>query len=103
MRLRSLGRRSRYLPSKLGLQGAPKEPHRPDPLDAPQAGLDVEQGGGQPSLLLVGGAPAIDSGRPLSDQGVQGFEAVRRLQTDAELREDAEAMEGERLLQPLVE
>jgi len=60
MRLRSLGSRSRYLPSKLGLQGAPKEPQRPEPLDTPQAGLDVEQGGSQPSLLLVGGAPAIE-------------------------------------------
>lgn len=103
MRLCSLGIRSRSLPSDHGLQSAPKGGQRAEPLDAPQAGFDVLQGGSQPPLLLLGGPPAIDLGGPLLNQGIQRFEAVRRLQTHAQLQEDAQAVEGERFLQPFVQ
>jgi len=61
------------------LQGGPEQWERPEALEATQARLDVQQGRGQPPLLLIGGPPAIHLGDPLLDQTVQRLQAVRGL------------------------
>ena len=101
MVLGGLDRRSLLPTQHGGAQGLPEQRQRPEALDPPEAGLDVEQGGGKPALLLVRAAPVIDLPHPLFDEAVQGLKAVRRFQTHPELREDPEAVEGQGLLQPL--
>lgn len=103
MRLRSLDTRRSPLVLGLGKQRLPEQGQCAEALDAPEPRLDVEQGRGQPPLLLVGGAPAIDFGHPLLHEAIERLQAVRRLQTDPELAEEAEPVQGERLLQPFAD
>ena len=103
MSLRSLTNQNATLLVERPLQGGPEQWERPEALEPAQAGLDVQQGGGQPALLLVGGPPAVHLGDALGDQTVQGFETVRGLQADPQLGEEAEPMQRQRLLQPFVE
>ena len=103
MLLGGLARRSCLLALDGGEQHVPEERQRPEALEPPEAGLDVEQGGREPALVLVRRAPVIDLGGALLHERVQRLQAVGRLQAAPELGEDAEAMEGQGLLQPLEE
>ena len=50
---------------ELPRQSGPEQRERPEAFDAPQARFDVEERGGQPALLLIGGAPTVHLRDPL--------------------------------------
>ena len=85
MRLRSLDTRHSPVTLDLGQQRLAEQRQRAEALDASEARLEVEERRGQPPLLLVGGAPAIDFGHPLFDEAVQRLQAVRGFQADPQL------------------
>src|SRR5512141_3383404 len=87
----------------VSLQSDPEQRERPEAFDAPESRCDVEERRGEAALLLVGGAPAIDSPHPLRDKTVQRLQGVRRLQADPQVAEDAEPVQGEGFFQPLVQ
>jgi len=69
----------------------------------PKPGLDLEQGGREPSMLLGRVLPVVHASAALFGQGVHGFECVRGLERPADQGEDSEPVEGEGLFEPLVE
>ncbi len=75
----------------------------PVPLDPPQARLNGQQRTGHPALLLVGAAPAIDLVGVRADLREERLQAVGGLQADAEGAKQAHPVQGERLLQTLIE
>ena len=85
MKLRSLDTRHSPITLDLSEQRLPEQGQRPKALEASEARLDVEERRGEPPLLLVGGAPAIDFGDPLLDEAVQRLQAVRGFQADPQL------------------
>lgn len=62
MRLCSLDSLHTLLALALGPQRPPEQGQSAEALDASEARLDVEERRGQPPLLLVGAAPAINLG-----------------------------------------
>lgn len=102
MTLRSLiASRGRLLPD-LYVQRSPQQRERAVSFDPAEAWLDVQQGRGEPAVFLVRGAPPGDLVDPLRHEGVDRFEAVGGLQAPAQLLEDAQPVERERLLQALL-
>ncbi len=85
------------------LQRGPEQGPRAEAFDPPKARLNAPERRGQPALLLVGRAPVIDFGHAVRDQAVERLQTVRVLQADPELGKHAEAMQGERRLQSLVQ
>src|SRR3990170_7146213 len=75
----------------------------PAPLDPPKPGLDVQKRRGQEALLLIRVSPAADPPRGSRDLGVYGLQAVGRLQTHPQPAKEAQPVEGECLLKPLVQ
>ena len=73
------------------------------PLIRRSRGSMSSEGGGEPALLLVRGAPVVHLVRPLPDERVDGLETVGGLQARPQGPEDAQAVEGEGLLEALVE
>ena len=71
-------------------------------LDFPQPFFDFQQGRSDPSLSLIAVFPIGHATRETSDLGVDGFKTVGGFQTDAQLREEAEPMEGECFLQSFI-
>jgi hypothetical protein len=86
----------------LPLQGTAEQRQRAMPPDPPQPRFDVQERRGHPAVLLVGGPPGGDLPRAALHEGVDGLQAVRGLQAGPEGPEDAQAVEGERLLEALV-
>ena len=74
----------------------------PVPADAPESRLDVQEGHGQPALLLVRATPLGHPGCVALHKRQDGLEAVRRLQADPELGEEAEVVERQGFLEALV-
>lgn len=70
--------------------------------DAPEAWLNVQQGGGKPPSLLVGCAPTIPPIGALVEEGVQGLSAVGRLQAVPEFPKHVRTGEGKRFFLALV-
>lgn len=75
---------------------------RPEPFDPAQSRFNGQQRAGYPPVLLVGRAPVIHLVRHLPQLGVQRFQTVGGLETDAEGGEHAQSMESERLLKPFL-
>jgi len=103
MDLRSSMLSSALLSRDLRLKCSAEKRKRAIPSDPSQPGFDIEEGRGQPAVLLVGRPPGGDLGGPVPDEGVDGFQAVRGLQADPQGPEDAQAVQREGLLEALVE
>jgi hypothetical protein len=84
------------------LEGGPQEREPPVTLDPPQERLDVEQGGGNPAVVLIGRAPGGDAAEPPGEMGIDGLQTVGGLEAYAGLGEEAQAMQGERLPEGLL-
>jgi hypothetical protein len=101
--------RSRCLPFPLclhvhvGLQRSAERRQVAISAHAAEPGFDVEERGGEPALLLVARLPVVDLRRALLDQRVDGLDAVRRREAEAELGVQPEPVESQRLLQAFVE
>jgi len=78
------------LPSGLRLECSAEEREGSVSPDAPQPGLDVEQCGGEPALLLGAIGPLIDLAQPLAPLGHERFQGIGGLQTGAERPKDAQ-------------
>lgn len=66
-------------------------------------GSRSSRGGREPTLFLVAVPPVVDALHACLHSRVDRFEQVRRLQADPQLREDAQPMQGQRLLEAFVE
>ena len=75
----------------------------PVAFDPPQARFDVQQRRGHPPLLLVTGPPAIDLVGPLADLGHDRLQTVGGLQAAAQGLEQSQPVQGQGLLEPLVQ
>lgn len=91
------------LASEFDLQGLTEHGQGSKPCDTVQARLDVEERRRQPSALLIGGPPAIDLVGALANQGIDRFEAVRRLQAPPQRPEHPKPVQRQGLLEPLIE
>ncbi len=75
----------------------------PIAFDAAQARFDRQQGTGHPAMLLVRRPPPIHFVGQLPDLRQERLQTVGRLPTDAERFEEAQPMQGQRLLQAFVQ
>lgn len=75
----------------------------PVALDPVQTRLDGQQRRGHPAVLLLGVAPPITLIGVGPELRIERLDAVRRLQADAQGAEQAQMMQGERLIQAFVE
>src|SRR5574337_1876588 len=103
MRLRNVRFSQFHLASQFGVERSPQQRQRPEPFDPAQSRLNVQEGRGEPALFLIRGAPAIDFISALPEERIERLEAVGGLQAYAELGEQSQAVQRERLLEPLVE
>ena len=71
----------------------------PASLDAMQAGFDVDQGRGQPSIALVGGSPSFDVLRALLDEAIDGPQAVGGAKRVLEQGCESQSIQGQGFFQ----
>ena len=73
------------------------------PEQPPEPRLDLQERSGEPSVLLARGLPVVHASAALLGQGVHGLEHVGGLERPADQGEDSQPVEGEGLLEPLIE
>ena len=103
MRLGSLSPGRSRLPAEFSLQRLAQQRQCSEPFDPVQPRLDVQEGRSEPALLLIRGAPVIDLIGTLPQERIERLQAVGSLQAHAKPGEQAQAVQSQRLLEPLVE
>jgi len=92
-----------HLAIEFRLQRVAQERQRPEPFDPAQSRLDVQEGRGEPTLFLIRGTPPVDFINALPEERVERLQTVGGLQAHAEPGEQAQAVQRQGLLEPLVE
>ena len=72
-------------------------------LHAAQAGFELQDGGGAAAQFLITRAPVTHALRVAFELRHHILDQVRRLEADDELREDADPMQRQLVLQPIVQ
>src|SRR3989338_3814017 len=90
-------------PSDLSMKSGPEPRQMAVAFDPPQSRFDDQQRAGDPALFLVRRAPPVDLVGDLAELGIERFQTVRGLQTDAQGLKEAQPMQRERVLEPFIQ
>lgn len=87
----------------LGLERRAEQRQMAEAIDPPQPRFNGQQRARDPTLLLVRRAPVVDLVGDLAELGIERFQAVRGLQTDAQGLEETQLVQRERVLEPFIQ